>query len=205
VDHGKQCASPSTPLYSISSPYFYSLSFPSSATANFSESTDCYDFPSAQRSNAAAQHFVANKWIGVLLCYIVAMLIYNTNLNRWNSLAFPMLSTSIFSSNGSIVYKQSTVFDLQFQHNQLETAFKLDIIGLPALTGSNAWSHLTSNLAIGGMIAHVVLFWGPYARDCFKLAYRKEQPDPHYQAMQKYEENPGGGILSYFVWHSLPV
>ena len=34
---------------------------------------------------------------------------------------------------------------------------------------------------IGGLIAHVVLFWGPYARDCFKLAYRKEQPDPHYQ------------------------
>ena len=31
------------------------------------------------------------------------------------------------------------------------------------------------------MIAHVALFWGPYARDCFKLAYRKEQPDPHYQ------------------------
>ena len=34
---------------------------------------------------------------------------------------------------------------------------------------------------IGGMIAHVALFWGPYARDCFKFAYRKEQPDPHYQ------------------------
>ena len=32
---------------------------------------------------------------------------------------------------------------------------------------------------IGGMIAHVTLFWGPYARDCFKFAYRKEQPDPH--------------------------
>ena len=56
------------------------------------------------------------------------------------------------------------------------------------------------------MLAHVVLFWGPYARDCFKLAYGKEQPDPHYQvsiigsirrttqlsnliqAMQKYKE-----------------
>ena len=34
---------------------------------------------------------------------------------------------------------------------------------------------------IGAMIAHVVLFWGPYARDCFKLAYQKEHPDPHYQ------------------------
>ena len=60
---------------------------------------------------------------------------------------------------------------------------------------------------IGAMIAHVALFWGPYCRDCFKLAYRKEQPDPHYkvsmalfweqlnsptwiQAMQKYKETP---------------
>ena len=112
------------------------------------------------------------------------------------SLAFPMLSTSIFSSNGSI-YEQSAVFDSQFQLNQ--TA--LDIVGLPALTGSNAWQNLTSNLGaslllengldytliiflidqIGAMIAHVVLFWGPYARDCFKLANRKEQTDPHYQ------------------------
>ena len=140
------------------------------------------------------------------------------------SLAFPMLSSSIFSSNGSI-YQQSAVFGPQFQLNQ--TA--LNIVGLPILTGSNAWANLTSNLAvslirkplrlgsimlataqIGGLIAHVVLFWGPYARDCFKLAHRREQPDPHYQvsmalfwerhnnsnvhaiikAMQKYKEAP---------------
>ena len=59
---------------------------------------------------------------------------------------------------------------------------------------------------IGAMIAHVALFWGPHARNCFKLSYRREQPDPHYQvsygfilrsnpslkliiqAMQKYKE-----------------
>ena len=60
------------------------------------------------------------------------------------SLAFPMLSTSIFSSNGSI-YDQSAVFGTNFQLNQ--TA--LDEIGLPALTGSNAWANLTANLAVG--------------------------------------------------------
>ncbi|KAF8814692.1 OPT superfamily oligopeptide transporter [Phlegmacium glaucopus] len=125
----------------------------------------------------------ANAWAGCFLCYIVVMVIYYTN--TWNSLSFPMLSTSIFSSNGSI-YHQSAVFGSQFQLNQ--TA--LDIVGLPALTGSNAWANLTSNLAIGGLIAHVFLFWGPYARDCFKLSHRKEQPDPHYQAMRKYKEAP---------------
>ncbi|KDR80162.1 hypothetical protein GALMADRAFT_61865 [Galerina marginata CBS 339.88] len=125
----------------------------------------------------------ANSWIGYFFCYIVIMGIYYSNL--WNSLAFPMLSTSIFSSNGSI-YHQSAVFGTHFQLNK--TA--LQEIGLPALTGSNAWSNLTQNLAIGGLIAHVVLFWGPYAVESFKLAYSKQQPDPHYQAMKRYKEAP---------------
>ncbi|KAF5311075.1 hypothetical protein D9619_007886 [Psilocybe cf. subviscida] len=125
----------------------------------------------------------ANSWVGYIFCYIVIMVIYYTN--TWNSLAFPMLSTSIFSSNGSI-YHQSAVFGSHFELNQ--TA--LEEVGLPALTGSNAWSNLTANLAIGGLIAHVILFWGPYAVDSFKLAYRREQPDPHYQAMKKYDEAP---------------
>jgi len=54
-----------------------------------------------------------------------------------------MLSTSIFSANGSI-YDQQAVFGTNFQLN--ETA--LAEVGLPALTGSNAWANLTSNLAV---------------------------------------------------------
>lgn len=54
-----------------------------------------------------------------------------------------MLSTSIFSGNGSI-YHQSAVFGPRFELNQ--TA--LNEVGLPALTGSNAWSNLTANLAV---------------------------------------------------------
>ncbi|KJA25433.1 hypothetical protein HYPSUDRAFT_64638 [Hypholoma sublateritium FD-334 SS-4] len=125
----------------------------------------------------------ANTWIGIGLCYVVVMGIYYSN--TWNSLAFPMLSTSIFSSNGSI-YHQSAVFGTNFQLNQ--TA--LEEVGLPALTGSNAWANLVANLAIGGLVAHVVLFWGPYAVQSFKLAYNRTQPDPHYQAMRKYDEAP---------------
>jgi hypothetical protein len=34
---------------------------------------------------------------------------------------------------------------------------------------------------IGGLIAHVVLFWGRYGLDCFKDAYNKERLDPHYR------------------------
>ncbi|GLB42182.1 putative peptide transporter MTD1 [Lyophyllum shimeji] len=125
----------------------------------------------------------ANSWVGYAVCYIAIMGIYYSN--TWNSLAYPMLSTSIFSANGS-VYHQSAVFGTTFQLNQ--TA--LEEVGLPALAGSNAWHNLTANLAIGGLIAHCVLFWGPYTVDSFKLAASRTQPDPHYQAMKKYKEAP---------------
>ena len=133
------------------------------------------------------------------------------------SLSFPMLSTSIFSSNGT-VYDQAAVFGSHGILNQ--TA--LDIVGLPALTGSNAWSQLTANLSvrrfpycyrtcsprgeqIGGLIAHTVLFWGPYVVQTFKQARAKTQPDPHWQVMNRnYEELPwywyiGLLVLSFFA------
>ena len=97
-----------------------------------------------------------------------------------------MLSTSLFSSNGSI-YDQIDVFTgPQFQLNQ--TA--LDVIGLPALTGSNAWAGLMGSLAIGGLIAHCIFFWGPSVASALKHAREKTQPDPHWVAMQKYDEAP---------------
>ncbi|THH01076.1 hypothetical protein EW026_g1569 [Hermanssonia centrifuga] len=125
----------------------------------------------------------ANSWVGIIICYVALMGIYYSNL--WNSLAFPMLSTSLFSSNGSL-YDQLAVFGNTFQLNQ--TA--LNEIGLPALTGSNAWSSLTQNLAIGGLIAHCVLFWSPYVVASFKQARTGTQPDPHWKAMQRYNEAP---------------
>jgi len=58
-----------------------------------------------------------------------------------------MLSTSIFSSNGS-VYDQSAVFGTIFQLNQ--TA--LNEVGLPHMTGSNVWANISKNLAVGTAI-----------------------------------------------------
>lgn len=96
-----------------------------------------------------------------------------------------MLSTSLFAQNGTR-YPQKAVFGPTFTLN--ETA--LHEIGLPALTGSNAWNSLTQNLAIGGLIAHTVLFWGPYALKSFKQAKTGTQPDRHWKAMRKYKEAP---------------
>ncbi|KAL0960204.1 hypothetical protein HGRIS_011837 [Hohenbuehelia grisea] len=125
----------------------------------------------------------ANTWVGYAFCYVAIAGIYYSNL--WNSKSFPMLSSSLFHANGSI-YRQASLFGSNFQ---LDTE-ALEQVGLPYLTGANVWSSLTANLSIGGLIAHCILFWGPYARDSFRAAWQKTQPDPHYQAMQKYKEAP---------------
>lgn len=94
-------------------------------------------------------------------------------------------------------------------------------------TGSNAWNNLVANLAIGGLIAHTVLFWGPQAIRSLKQAKSRSQPDRHWQvcilillllgyeddddllisvtqAMQKYKEAPwywyaGLLVLAFFA------
>ncbi|KAF4583572.1 hypothetical protein EYR38_002325 [Pleurotus pulmonarius] len=116
----------------------------------------------------------ANSWIGYALCYIILMVIYYSN--AWGAQSFPMLSSSIFSSNGSR-YQQRAVFGTTFTLN--ETA--LEEVGLPSLTGSDVYANLTANLAIGGLIAHCIFFWGSYARDSFISARNGTQADPHYQ------------------------
>src|SRR6202453_3881803 len=104
----------------------------------------------------------------------------------FQSKSFPMLSTSLFSSNGSIYHQISVFTGPHFQLNQ--TA--LHEVGLPALTGSNAWSGLMGSIAIGGLIAHCIFFWGRSVVSSFKHAREKTQPDPHWVAMQKYDEAP---------------
>lgn len=125
----------------------------------------------------------ANAWVGCGLCYIILSTVYYSN--AWSSKSFPMLSTSIFSSNGS-VYDQLAVFGTMFQLNQ--TA--LNEVGLPHMTGSQIWANISNNLAIGGLFAHCVCFWGPYFRDTLKNARLGRQQDPHWKAMQKYKEVP---------------
>ncbi|KAG6887980.1 hypothetical protein C0995_011263 [Termitomyces sp. Mi166 len=106
----------------------------------------------SQRASQRTIDVFTNLFGGYFFCYVVIMAIYYSN--AWNSLSFPMLSTSIFSANGS-VYHQSAVFGTTFQLNQ--TA--LDEVGLPALTGSNAWANLTTNLSAMRKYKEVPVWW----------------------------------------------
>jgi len=125
----------------------------------------------------------ANSWIGLAICYVAILGIYYSNI--WNSLDFPLLSTSIFAANGSR-YNQTFVFGSTFTLN--ETAYAIE--GRPFLTGSNVWANMTAAWGIGGLIAHCLFFWSGYVKESFKQALRGTQKDKHWVSMQKYKEAP---------------
>ncbi|CAE6344031.1 Oligopeptide transporter 5 Short=AtOPT5 [Rhizoctonia solani AG-1 IB] len=124
-----------------------------------------------------------NSWIGYGICYVAILGIYYSN--TWDAKTFPMLSTSIFGSDGKR-YNQTAVFGPTFSLNH--TA--LEEYGLPHLTGSNVWTNMTACWSIGGLIAHCLWFWRGYVIDSFKQARTGTQPDRHWVAMQRYKECP---------------
>ncbi|KZV65129.1 oligopeptide transporter [Peniophora sp. CONT] len=126
----------------------------------------------------------ANRWVGYLISYIAIASIYYSN--TWEAKSLPMISTSLFFPNGTR-YKQASVFTGSGVSLNVTA---LEEIGLPEMTGSNAWYNLCMNLAIGGLFAHCVCFWGPFVRDSYSNWRHKSFDDPHYQAMLKYKEAP---------------
>lgn len=56
-----------------------------------------------------------------------------------------------------------------------------------------------SSLAIGGLVAHCIFFWGPYVISSFKHARDKTQPDPHWVAMREYKEAPWWWYITLLV------
>ncbi|KAF9519299.1 hypothetical protein BS47DRAFT_1324590 [Hydnum rufescens UP504] len=126
-----------------------------------------------------------NSWIGFIICYVAMAGIYYGNV--WNAKNYPMLSTSIFTLNGTR-YNQTFVFGPSFRLN--ETALQIE--GLPQLAGPTVWTYMTACWSIGGLLAHCLLFWRGYARESFRLAKTGKQPDRHWvvSAMQKYREVP---------------
>ncbi|CAE6446396.1 unnamed protein product [Rhizoctonia solani] len=133
-----------------------------------------------------------NSWIGYGICYIAILAIYYSN--TWDAKSLPMLSTSIFGTDGKR-YNQTAVFGPTFTLNH--TA--LEEHGLPHLTGSNVWTNMTACWSIGGLIAHCVWFWRGYVIDSFKQARTGTQPDRHWVAMQRYKECPWWWYLALLL------
>lgn len=124
----------------------------------------------------------ANMWVGILICYAAMVIIYYQNF--WNSKALPFMSTNLYTANGSD-YNQTAVFV-----NGILDKPELDAYGYPYVTGAYAWSLLTNNAAIGGLVAHVILFYGKQVLKGIRESKDQSIPDRHYQATRKYPDAP---------------
>ncbi|PLN84639.1 OPT peptide transporter Mtd1 [Aspergillus taichungensis] len=133
-----------------------------------------------------------NTWIGYVIYYPSLLGLYYSN--AWSAQSFPFMSTSLFLANGTQMSTTSILND----RGTVDYA-KLQETGLPYLTASTVWGYFTANLAIGALIAHVLIFFTKDMRQSWTQARTHTQPDPHYQAMRRYKEVPMWWYLGLFI------
>ena len=122
--------------------------------------------------------------------------VYTCSAPSVQSKYFPMLSESMFYSNGSIFDPSSLVTTSENNNTSLNQ------VELPHLTGSNVWQRVSKSLSvstitdtsialqsadrnqIGGMFAHCLCFWGPELKEIFRNAHFGIQPDPHWKVRE---------------------
>ncbi|KAK1723538.1 hypothetical protein CaCOL14_001167 [Colletotrichum acutatum] len=127
----------------------------------------------------------ANSWVGIVLSYIMCFSLYYGG--AWGAKKFPFMSTAMFDAKTGKVYNQTAVFG---QNAILDTE-ALEVHGLPRLTASNVWANMAAMAAIGALLTHIALFYGPLIKRSLKQAWKKEETDIHYKIMQEnYKDVP---------------
>ncbi|KAI3533453.1 oligopeptide transporter 8 [Colletotrichum abscissum] len=127
----------------------------------------------------------ANSWVGIVLSYIMCFSFYYGG--AWGAKKFPFMSTAMFDGKTGKVYNQTAVFG---QNAILDTE-ALEVHGLPRLTASNIWANMAAMAAIGALLTHIALFYGPLIKRSLKQAWKKEETDIHYKIMQEnYKDVP---------------
>ncbi|KAF0326925.1 hypothetical protein GQ607_005689 [Colletotrichum asianum] len=127
----------------------------------------------------------ANSWVGIVLSYMMCFSLYYGG--AWGAKKFPFMSTAMFEAKTGKVYNQTAVFG---QNAILDTE-ALEIHGLPRLTASNVWANMAAMAAIGALITHISLFYGPLIKRSLIQAWKKTETDPHYKVMQEnYKDVP---------------
>ncbi|GKT87483.1 peptide transporter MTD1 [Colletotrichum tofieldiae] len=127
----------------------------------------------------------ANSWVGIVLSYIMCFSLYYGG--AWGAKKFPFMSTAMFDGKTGKVYNQTAVFG----QNAILNTEALEVHGLPRLTASNVWANMAAMAAIGALLTHISLFYGPLIKRSLRQAWKKEETDPHYRIMQeKYKDVP---------------
>lgn len=126
--------------------------------------------------------YQVNTAIGLVICYVAVMGVYYGN--AWGSRDLPFMSSLLRTQTGKR-YNTAKVF----VNGVLDTE-KLAEYGLPRVAGTYLWGMLCGNIAIGALLGHCVLFWGPDIVAVIKNLRAGKHDDRHHAAMTKYKEAP---------------
>ncbi|PSS03204.1 OPT oligopeptide transporter [Coniella lustricola] len=120
---------------------------------------------------------------GLFVCYFVMLGIYYGN--AWGAKSLPFMSTRLLLSNGTS-YPTSDVFVGGVLN---ETVFAE--YGPPKLAATFAYSMFIANAAIGALLMHCIIFWGPDIKRTYQTARQSKFDDRHHVYMAKtYKEAP---------------
>ncbi|KAI8069515.1 OPT family small oligopeptide transporter [Gongronella butleri] len=139
-----------------------------------------------------------NVYVGVLLMYLLAPLMYYFNV--WNAQSFPFLSNSLFAYNATTgetkLYPQKQVLNLDNSLNDT----KLETVGHPHFSTWGAMTYIFINFAVTASISHVALYYGRDIWDTMVNAHKKVQNmDVHMRLMAAYKEVPNWWYYTLFV------
>ncbi|PNH30380.1 hypothetical protein BJF96_g6426 [Verticillium dahliae] len=127
----------------------------------------------------------ANSWAGIFLSYIMCFSLYYGG--AWGAKKYPFMSTAMFDAKTGKVYNQTAVFG----QTAILDIDALEEHGLPRLTATNVWANMAAMAAIGALITHISLFYGPLIKRSLKQAWKKEETDPHFKVMKdNYKDVP---------------
>ncbi|PSR83037.1 hypothetical protein PHLCEN_2v5841 [Hermanssonia centrifuga] len=128
-----------------------------------------------------------NQDIGIIFTYILMSAVYYGNL--WNAKQFPFMSQAIFAQDGS-QYNQTALLT-----NGRFDPVKYQELGPAFFSATNALYLITSNLSLGAVLTHVLLWhW-----DDLRPFFRSFNPwnriplqvhDPHFEKMKVYKQIP---------------
>ncbi|KAE9384031.1 OPT superfamily oligopeptide transporter, partial [Gymnopus androsaceus JB14] len=134
-----------------------------------------------------------NQDIGVVLTHILMCAVYYGNI--WQGLKFPFMSQAIFDINGN-QYNQTAILT----KNKFDPV-KYAEVGPAFFSATNALYFITTNLAMGATITHVLCFYWKQLLPFFRMMnpWNKSATvmhDEHFTAMKQYSKVPRWWFLT---------
>ncbi|KAI0918718.1 hypothetical protein AcV5_002635 [Taiwanofungus camphoratus] len=137
-----------------------------------------------------------NQDIGIILTYVLMSAVYYGNL--WQAKQFPFMSQAIFAQDGSQYNQTALLTDGKFD------PVKYAELGPAYFSATNALYLITSNLSLGAVLTHVLLFnWNDIKPFLLSLnPWNKTEHhvhDAHYEKLKVYKQIPRWWYIAVLI------